>query len=343
MHISSSSTAFQGVADLSHAAGSQDLLIPPRQDSEPARHAGRGNGLLGANESSIFSQSRHAPGTDWQKHLFVVPFNTSQGETIKVVGCYMKGDRLRFEVKNQDGETCGIIKRTQLANGEPVWMLPEHASLVGGADHRAQRSVTATATESVARAAALLRSRLSDIRMDGRLSQIIGRFHSGATPSIAWLNPGNRDAAIANLEAGLRAWNPDFEPKTESDGEDDESVSRINPNDPRHRLQRTFDIADVMRGEDPESAYFACCQIGGQVVGLISIEPGDPPHVGDLLTHPGTSGVGKNLLRIASEYSRDSGGNGVFQLDAGDESARARYESMGLQLAGDRFLMRYAP
>lgn len=336
-----------------------------------------------ADEPTILAHSRRDSEATWQNDLYIVPFFTSHGEKVKVVGKYMEGDRLRFEVKNKDGHTYATIKRTQLESGEPVWMLPEHASLKGGAGWYATTggqqyyydenntnspffyndawqasaprnshestvgtsSVANSATPAVAnpRAERLLRSQLSDIRLDSRLTQIVRQYSSSHASTIEWLNSDTRDLAIDNMEAGLQAWNPNFEPKTESDGEDDQSIARINPNDPTHRLQRTYDIAGVMRNEDPDSAYFISCKMGSIVLGLISIEPGVPPHVGDLLTHPGSSGVGRNLLRIASEYSQQNGGQGVFQLDAGDEAALARYVHMGLQRTGDRFLMRFEP
>ena len=189
----------------------------------------------------------------------------------------------------------------------------------------------------------LLQSRPRDIRMDRRLSRIVNGHASPAECTIDWLRADQRDPAIDQIVGGLRIWNPDFEPKTESDGEDDETMSRIDTSDPTHRLQRTYDIAGVMRNEDPEAAYIASCQSNGHILGIISIEPGNPPHVGDLLTHPGTSSVGRNLLRFASEYSQQWNSGGVFQLDAGDEAACVRYESMGLRHIGPGFLMRYEP
>jgi hypothetical protein len=87
-----------------------------------------------ADEPSILAHSRRDPHAAWQNTLYIVPFFTSQGEKAKVVGDYMKGDLLRFEVKNKDGDSYAVLKRTQLDNGQPVWMLPNHAGLIGGAD-----------------------------------------------------------------------------------------------------------------------------------------------------------------------------------------------------------------
>lgn len=85
-----------------------------------------------ADERSILASSRRDPQAVWQNNLYIVPFYTAHGGKAKVVGTYMNGDALRFEVKNQAGDTCAVLKRTQLDSGESAWMLPEHASIAGG-------------------------------------------------------------------------------------------------------------------------------------------------------------------------------------------------------------------
>ncbi|MFC3393750.1 hypothetical protein [Brenneria rubrifaciens] len=86
-----------------------------------------------ADESSILANSRHDPKAAWQRAMYIVPFFTAYGEKARVVGDYMKGDNSRFEVKDSTGEAYATLKRTKLDSGEPVWMLPEHASVNGGA------------------------------------------------------------------------------------------------------------------------------------------------------------------------------------------------------------------
>jgi hypothetical protein len=83
-------------------------------------------------ELNILASSGHDFHAAWQRKLYIVPFYMAHGVKAKVVGQYMSGDALRFEVKNEAGDTCAVLKRTRLDNGEPVWMLPEHADLAGG-------------------------------------------------------------------------------------------------------------------------------------------------------------------------------------------------------------------
>lgn len=125
-------------------------LVPPRPDAP--RSVPHANSLLASSLSmkiekneagkkvsnrrenqEILKSSRHDPDAAWQKNLYTVPFFTADGQKAKVVGEYMKGDSLRFEVKNKAGDTCAVLKRTHLDNGEQVWMLPKHASISGGA------------------------------------------------------------------------------------------------------------------------------------------------------------------------------------------------------------------
>jgi hypothetical protein len=236
----------------------------------------------------------------------------------------------------------------------PKIVLLRDAGLNGGAgssrntgrSHRSERSHGSSSAGSTStsgsRAERLLRSCLTDVRMDHRLSRIVNGRHR-AEYAIEWLSSEARDQAIDEFVQSLRVWNPDYEPKTESDGEADDAMALIDPSDPTHRLQRTYDIANVMRNEDPEGAYFVCLKSRGHILGIASIEPSNPPYVGDLLTHPGTSRVGSNLLRVVSETSLSWQCGGIFQLDAGDEAARDRYISMGLQHIGPQFLMRFDP
>ncbi|WP_235591930.1 hypothetical protein, partial [Pseudomonas syringae] len=85
-----------------------------------------------SSDTSIWRYSRLNECPESLDHC-IVPFFAESGEKARVVGDYIKGDNSRFEVKDNTGEAYATLKRTKLDSGEAVWMLPEHASIDGGA------------------------------------------------------------------------------------------------------------------------------------------------------------------------------------------------------------------
>lgn len=274
-----------------------------------------------------------------QNHTVSLPFGWSEHFTPEGKKFYFNAYTKNTQwhppsVASASAPAAQLPSPASLQRHAPTWLPAAHTT-------SQNLQVTATSSASAVQMVRFLQSKADRIRMDARLSNLVRIPISKENCSVKWINPENRDLAIDNFENGLKSWNPGFIPKTESDGEDDETISKIASNDATHRLQRTYDIANLMRNEDSEAAYFASFQLGPHVLGLMSVEPGSPPYIADLVTHPGSSHVGQNLLRLASEYSRKIGEGGAFQLDAGDKSALVRYERMGLKKVGEPFLMRF--
>ncbi|WP_034949504.1 hypothetical protein [Erwinia oleae] len=121
-----------GFLSINDKQGKPLLTLGHPRSAATADSADAGEVACRADETSILAHSRRDPDATWQNALYIVPFLTSQGEKAKVVGNYVKGDSLRFEVKNKDGNSYAVLKRTQLEKGEPVWMLSQNASLAGG-------------------------------------------------------------------------------------------------------------------------------------------------------------------------------------------------------------------
>jgi hypothetical protein len=164
-------------------------------------------------------------------------------------------------------------------------------------------------------------------------------YQSGDVPPIRELSFEEANAAIQIMSDNMKGW--DYIPQPVGS----ERINHIDqrdwrPDGTKRTVQerwnsRIMDTKNTLIPPDSDATKIFAYYVDNVPVGIMAMECSNPPEILQLVTHPGSEGVGGSLLEQAVKQSLEWGDDGSVSLVPVTEDARHVYETWGFSATGE--------